>query len=1055
MSTLSYLVELVNKLTNSDLDRFEILQEATKFHLKLEEEESKSYEQLRNLLLIEVLQESLKLLNYSEDLYKKYKNLSETTKKSLIELDPSIKFKDYCCMIPGCLFKCSRHRLYITHLQRVHSSSGNFQCNFKQDCLRVFSTIEDLKDHVKEDHTSKKELSHGLVSLQNQPSDPVISFPCKCSMVRCGQQGFSSLRELATHMNIFHKGEFRPCIFEGCQHKFNPGQESRKHFRNKHFDIGKTALKAGFVIPLGHSSLVVDNSDIQVHVDEEIESDENLEEIRRDNNNETEEEDVEDPDKSDSARHFLMAYADFINRMINVDCIPSKTANKLANEYFCQMKESSKTKEAEIRAVLSKVNGIDQTAMEDVVKSCLKDPFLEAQETLDTEHKRKSFIEDNFNYIKPKEIILNKEEHEAGHPKECIHYIPIVQAFKVLVEDSSFQKALQTADSDEENKIKDVKDGAVYKNSDFFKDNPQALTIMMYSDGVEVTSPISYGKGKHKLVQLYWQIADVPKFQRSGINRLQLGMVFKEKLLKKYSQKVIYESLINDLKELEHGILVSKPFDRVVKAGLLLYSGDNLESHLVGGFSANFSSKDICRHCHIQHGSLNEMKIHDYDAGGCLKRWNEEEYDEVFVNNSSSQDEIQGDAVSYESDMQRFLFNQFQEPEEDAEEDDEDPNEKKPFGLKEECPFNVLQSFHCVRSMPPDLMHDLMEGVIPQDLLGIIRIFVKLKWFTMEEYNKALSHFKFSPEEASSKPQNVPEKNEVKKLRGKAISHWIHLRNFPLIMALNNWIKDDTEIAWKLILVLHELTERITSDAFNLYEIEVLDEIIIDYLDLRKEVFQNHPTIGKFKPKHHYLAHYREAILKFGPPTCYWTARYESKHRQAKSTVEAAKNFINISHTVSERMQFRIASIYYHGMYNTRNLVYPKEVKTKQEMLSAKGTDKFIGVLMAEGDLICKKVEYKNRKYETGNVVVLDRKDLLSFDVGLIKAVLVRKQQVFLIIHRFEVSLKVGYFESGHSSRHLEKIDVCSLQDAYPLFKRGSDSSFILVLHHHISFKYA
>ena len=33
--------------------------------------------------------------------------------------------------------------------------------------------------------------------------------------------------------------------------------------------------------------------------------------------------------------------------------------------------------------------------------------------------------------------------------------------------------------------------------------------------------------------------------------------------------------------------------------------------------------------------------------------------------------------------------------------------------------------------------------------------------------------------------------------------------------------------------------------------------------------------------------------------------RYESKHRQTKATVEAAKNFINITHTVSERHQYR------------------------------------------------------------------------------------------------------------------------------------------------------
>ena len=50
----------------------------------------------------------------------------------------------------------------------------------------------------------------------------------------------------------------------------------------------------------------------------------------------------------------------------------------------------------------------------------------------------------------------------------------------------------------------------------------------------------------------------------------------KEKLTKKYSYAVIYRKLIEDLKKLEAGIEINTPEPRVVKAGLLLHSADNL-----------------------------------------------------------------------------------------------------------------------------------------------------------------------------------------------------------------------------------------------------------------------------------------------------------------------------------------------------------------------------------------------------------------------------------------------------------------------------------------------
>ena len=70
-------------------------------------------------------------------------------------------------------------------------------------------------------------------------------------------------------------------------------------------------------------------------------------------------------------------------------------------------------------------------------------------------------------------------------------------------------------------------------------------------------------------------------------------MVFKDKLVKKYGYKVIFQTLISDLKKLEEGIMISYPIERRVQMGLLLYSADNLEAHSLGGFSSCFRDASL------------------------------------------------------------------------------------------------------------------------------------------------------------------------------------------------------------------------------------------------------------------------------------------------------------------------------------------------------------------------------------------------------------------------------------------------------------------------------
>ena len=231
---------------------------------------------------------------------------------------------------------------------------------------------------------------------------------------------------------------------------------------------------------------------------------------------------------------------------------------------------------------------------------------------------------------------------------------------------------------------------------------------MLYSDAVEMKNPLGASKGTYKIVFIYYTLCEITKSQRSKIDRIQLTMAFKEKLLKTYSLKTILKPLIDDLKALELGVEVKNPTG-TLKAGVACYISDNLEAAFIGGFSGSFSSRDICRVCHIQHGQLGDQIHHVQDF------WTEEEYDRICDSKFETMEEEDPNLVVVQKDN---LFNEFDsESDSDDEsdivesgEDGDDESQIQTRGLRSRCPLNCLQSFHAVTSFPLDIMHDLFEG---------------------------------------------------------------------------------------------------------------------------------------------------------------------------------------------------------------------------------------------------------------------------------------------------------------------------------------------------------
>ena len=150
-----------------------------------------------------------------------------------------------------------------------------------------------------------------------------------------------------------------------------------------------------------------------------------------------------------------------------------------------------------------------------------------------------------------------------------------------------------------------------------------------------------------------------------------------------------------------------------------------------------------------------------------------------------------------------------------------------------------------------------------------------------------------------------------------------------------------------------------------------------------------------------------------------------------------------------------MSSIFYHGIYETKKFTLPVKVEKKNDLSDSDVAERSMKMLMNDKDLLCKSIEFRSRKFEVGSVVILNRTDKLNMEAGLIKSILVKQKKVYLVLKRYTLErLSIGAFESGSPRNELEIVDIEILKDTYPLFKRGTDAKFIVVLHHHVSFSF-
>lgn len=143
---------------------------------------------------------------------------------------------------------------------------------------------------------------------------------------------------------------------------------------------------------------------------------------------------------------------------------------------------------------------------------------------------------------------------------------------------------------------------------------------------------------------------------------------------------------------------------------------------------------------------------------------------------------------------------------------------------------------------------------------------------------------------------------------------WTLVRLLPLM--IGHFIPRNNSI-WEILLLLKDSIDIAMSPVLDQRICPFLQSVISDHHLLFKENFAN----VRLSPKHHFLTHYADMILRFGPLRSCWCMRFEAKHSYFKQLSLRVGNYKNLCKTLAERHQNLQAYINStDGRYSSQNI---------------------------------------------------------------------------------------------------------------------------------------
>ena len=181
------------------------------------------------------------------------------------------------------------------------------------------------------------------------------------------------------------------------------------------------------------------------------------------------------------------------------------------------------------------------------------------------------------------------------------HYVPVLQTLKSYLQQADVWASIQNIHRPKsDTNLHDFTDGLVWNMFDKASESC-FIRIHLYGDEVEMCNPIGSRKSVHKLSAFYFLVGNIGTKHWSSLSNIHLALLFKYKYVKQFGYDRLLTPLLSDIQTLEtEGIAINVDGKSVrVYGSIVTFSGDNLSSHDLGGFSTCFSSGRVCRQCMV------------------------------------------------------------------------------------------------------------------------------------------------------------------------------------------------------------------------------------------------------------------------------------------------------------------------------------------------------------------------------------------------------------------------------------------------------------------------
>ncbi|XP_064468696.1 uncharacterized protein LOC135382958 [Ornithodoros turicata] len=385
-----------------------------------------------------------------------------------------------------------------------------------------------------------------------------------------------------------------------------------------------------------------------------------------------------------------------------------------------------------------------------------------------------------------------------------------------------------------------------------------------------------------------------------------------------------------------------------VKAALFCFCGDRLSLNHLGGFSGCFSSGRFCRFCLASTKQLPRLTTEQ----------------ECVIRNLDA----------HKRHLSSILMNGI--------------ISKRLYGVTGPSPLLKLERFDVTLQLPPDIMHDILEGSFEHVLRQVLVALIQKGSLKFDDLDK-VTRFPYGFHDKKNRPEPIPKSfiDGNATLRGTASQKWCLLRMFPLIFG--DGVPPENP-DWEVLLLFLEIA--------NLSFSAEIAVNFVAYLQIKiQEVlckFVSRYPQASLKPKLHFLVHCPRFIMQLGPLTQYWAMRFEAKHQVLKAVASKIKNFRNIYGTLACRHQLR-------QCYELQSFAFDDDLSTScARAIEAEQVHECARQHFDTAVFSVKSASVNRCSYHIGDVIILERKDIPLF--GQIDTAYLSSSRVYCVVHMFQ-----------------------------------------------------